>query len=138
MAVTHSEAPAGLLRRPVASRPLAGGKPGRRSQRVTLRMRILAFGSKSHGHSAEFEEQTYVVRVSAHGGMMELEHALEQGDIFRLRHANREDETDCRIVSVSKSQSGKRYVGFEFVDNKVDFWRISFPPPGARPILEKA
>lgn len=134
MSVSHYQAPAALERRPAV--PLAGGKPARRSQRVTLRMRILAFGEKARGHSSSFKEETYVVRVSAHGGMMELEHALERGHIFRLRHTNREDEADCRIVSVSRSQSGKRYVGFEFVDGQVDFWRISFPPPGARPILE--
>jgi len=138
MSVSHYEAPAGLARRSLATGSSTSGKPARRSQRVTLRMRILAFASKALGQSADFEEQTYVVRVSAHGGMIELEHGLERGAIFKLRHSKSEEEADCRIVSISKSQSGKRYAGFEFVDGKLDFWRISFPPPGARPILEKA
>jgi len=100
-------------------------------------MPLLAFGERSQNHGAQFEESTYVVRVSAFGGLLELEQGLQRGQTFMLRHTNREDQTECRIVSISKSQSGKRLVGFEFTDSRVDFWRMSFPPPGARPIIEK-
>jgi hypothetical protein len=116
-----------------------GGKPARRSQRVTLRMPILAFAESGRGHKHNFEEQTYVVRVSAHGGLMELDREVARGDIFMLRHPSHEGEVECRAVSISKNPSfAKKLVGFEFTDGLVDFWRMSFPPPGAKPILERS
>lgn len=100
-------------------------------------MPLLAFGERAQGHSHEFKESTFVVKVSAHGGQLELEQGLGRGDKFMLRHANRTDQVECRVVSIAKSKTGKRLVGFEFTGGLVDFWRMSFPAPGARPIHEK-
>jgi len=137
MASSYYQSPAGVARQATATRPLASAKPSRRSQRVTLRMPLLAIGERSQGHGAEFKEATYAVRVSAHGGQMELEQGLQRGETFLLRHTTRQEQIECRVVSISKSQAGKRLVGFEFTDGLVDFWRMSFPPPGARPIIER-
>lgn len=120
------------------ARCAAGSKPVRRSQRVNLRIPVVAYGHPACKHPAAFEESTYVVRVSAHGGQLELARDLERGDCFMLRYADRPDEqTECRVVNISKTQSGARLLGFEFTRGLVDFWRMSFPPPGARPILER-
>lgn len=119
----------------VASSP--GGKPARRSQRVTLRVAVVAYNDSKRGHSRSFKESTFVVRVSKHGGLLELESELPRGERFMLQHTALKAETECRVVSVTKNPGGKCYVGFEFTDGTVDFWRMSFPPPGARPIHEK-
>lgn len=137
MAASYYQSPVEPVRQTAATGPIVGGKPLRRSQRVTLRMPLLVFAGRGQGHANDFQESTHVLRVSAHGGLLELEQGLQRGDKFMLRHDNRNDETECRVVSISKSQAGKRLVGFEFTNAKVDFWRMSFPPPGARPILEK-
>jgi hypothetical protein len=114
----------------------ARAKSPRRSQRVNLRIPIVAFGDPNRKHTG-FEESTCVVRVSAHGGQLELEQGLQLGDCFVLRHrGRREEQVECRVVNLSRDKTGQRLVGFEFTGGRIDFWRMSFPPPGARPILE--
>ncbi len=122
----------------VSPRLSPGGKPMRRSQRVTLRMPIQAYARKAFGHAREFEEKTHLVRVSAHGGQMELEQAVARGDCFMLRHPSHTEEVECRVVSIARNPAfAKPLIGFEFTNSQIDFWRISFPAPGAKPILEK-
>ena len=99
---------------------------------------MVASAQKEAGHKTTFTEETYVVRVSAHGGLLELEQEVAKGDLFRLRHASQTDEVECRVVSIAKNPAfAKRLVGFEFTDGLVNFWRMSFPPPGAKPVLER-
>lgn len=98
-------------------------------------MPVLVYTDSARGHAPNFNESTYVARVSAHGGLLELEGELARGERFMLRHVSRSEETECRVVSVTKNPAGKRLVGFEFTEGLVDFWRMSFPPPGARPVL---
>ena len=124
------------MKHETARTPRPAGKSPRRSQRVNLRMPVVAFGEATRNHKP-FEESTFVVRVSAHGGQIELAEGLQRGDCFMLRHTSRaDDQVECRVANVSKPSNGVRLVGFEFTDGLVNFWRMSFPAPGAKPIIE--
>ncbi len=120
------------------SRTAGSGKPMRRSQRLTLRVAVQVLAERARGHAVNFRESTHVARVSAHGGLLELEGELAKGDTFTLRHLKLEQEIECRVVSIARAPqggSGKKFVGFEFVGEHGNFWKISFPAHGARPIL---
>jgi len=111
----------------------SSGKKLRRSQRVTLRIPLIAYSDKGHSHPHPgYNESIFAIRVSAHGGLLELSGPLQVGDRFILRHVNREEETECRVVSV-QHKLGRRRAGFEFTSGLVNFWGLTFPPADAKP-----
>lgn len=120
---------------PLTARPVAAStRKARRSQRVALRIPVIAYSdaSRSQPHP-KFEETTLVVRVSAHGGLLESSGPLRVGDRFMLRHVNRDEKAECRAVFVQNGTFGRKLAGFEFTGGPLNFWGVSFPPPDARP-----
>lgn len=106
----------------------SAGAKRRRSQRLSLRIPVIAYTDQRRAHAHPgFNETTCVLRVSAYGGLLELAGGLQSGDHFMLRHVNRDEETECRVSYVTKTKSGARVAGFEFTHGLVDFWGVSFP-----------
>ena len=38
------------------------------------------------------------------------------------------------MINVRRARDGKNYVGVEFVNEDTNFWHMSFPIPGSRPL----
>ena len=107
-------------------------KERRRTVRVMLTVPL-----KVHGKSVEGEPFTVETRshtVSLHGASIELEAGVVLGDILRLENERTREKIEGKVVTIRHSRDGKTYVGLEFTDQDVNFWHMSFPVPGAKPL----
>lgn len=106
----------------------------RRSQRVTLRVPVVVSASKT-GNGINFE-RTHTIAVSRYGGLIALHGSVSPGQNLLLTNSSTRESKECRVVYLGPNNLDKRQVGIEFVDPVTDFWNISFPAPGSKPILE--
>jgi hypothetical protein len=106
----------------------------RRSQRVTLSVRILV--SEPHANHSGATERTCTLAVNRHGGLLALGASVKYGQSLLLTNSASRVSQECRVVYLGPLHQDKRQVGFEFLNPAVDFWNISFPAPGSRPMLE--
>lgn len=107
---------------------------GRRSQRVTLRVPVVVSQSAT-GNGINFE-RTHTIAVNRHGGLIVLHAKVSPGQNLLLTNTATRVSKECRVVYLGPDQLDKRQVGFEFVDAATDFWNITFPAPGSKPVPE--
>jgi hypothetical protein len=98
----------------------------RRSQRLFLQVRVLLEGKV--GNQKPFSEETQTVVVNAHGALIEVSVALDQGQSVALKNKVTGETIECTVKLVSAAAAGKFSTAFEFAHPNPDFWRISFPP----------
>ncbi len=98
----------------------------RRSQRLFLQVRVIVEW-KRPGKTPSTEE-THTIVVNAHGALVELGVALDQGQIVTLQNVRTTDKTECSIKLVTPAGVGKFNTALEFTKPNPGFWRISFPP----------
>jgi hypothetical protein len=98
----------------------------RRSQRLFLQVRVIVEGRLPD--QKPLNEDTHTVVVNAHGALVEMTAALDQGQIVVLRNVRTGERIDCKVMLVKPVTGGKFSTAFEFVHPNPDFWRISFPP----------
>lgn len=65
---------------------------------------------------------------------MELIEVVLVGQVLHLVNENSNRKVDCRVVSVQRKRDGKTYVGVEFVTAETNFWHMTFPMPGQKPL----
>jgi hypothetical protein len=106
----------------------------RRSQRVTLRVSVVV--SESETDNRVNVERTHTIAVNRYGGLIALRASVRQGQNLLLTNSVSRQSKECRVVYLGPNRLGERQVGVEFTDPVTDFWNISFPPPGAKAILE--
>ena len=82
----------------------------------------------------KFKIQTRSHSVSGHGGMTILDNAVVLGQTLLVTNENSGQKTECKIVSVRPLGDGKQIVAFEFIASHANFWKISFPAKGAKPL----
>lgn len=101
-------------------------RPARRSDRITLELRIRVAGHS--GLSQEFATTTRTLLVSRHGAKIILDHELvPQGDLS-IGCLSTNKEADARLVGfMGEEPEGPTY-GVEFTDEDANVWDISFPP----------
>jgi hypothetical protein len=51
-----------------------------------------------------------------------------------LVNENSDRTVECRVVSVKRDRENKTYIGVEFISADSNFWHMSFPLPGAKPL----
>lgn len=105
----------------------SGTQKARRSGRISKEVPILIFGNDADGRV--FTEETRTVVLSLHGaGIVSRQRLIpEQELVLRTKEANR--EAVVRVVG-EIAQQGQQYTyGVAFLDEKLDFWQIEFPPP---------
>jgi len=51
---------------------------------------------------------------------------------------NTSRSAETRVAHVRRDRDGKRMVGLEFVNPETNFWKMTFPIPGARPLRRAA
>lgn len=106
----------------------------RRSQRVTLRVPVVVSESET-GNRVNIE-RTHTIAVNRHGGLIALHAKVSQGQSLLLTNTATRVSKECRVVYLGPNNLDKRQVGIEFMDPLTDFWNISFPAPGSKPIAE--
>jgi len=98
----------------------------RRSTRVILDVPLVIRGEAEDKHS--FQEETFTVKVSAHGGLVLLENRVELGQKVVLMNPKTWDEREGTIVFLGPPYAGLATVGVEFAQPAPEFWAISSPP----------
>jgi len=81
-----------------------------------------------------FKFSTRTISVSQHGGVILLEAPLPVGHHFELLNEFNNRRATCRIVSVRLNKDGKLHGAFELHCPEGNFWSMSFPAAGARPM----
>ncbi len=81
-----------------------------------------------------FKFSTRTVSVSKHGGVILLEAPLPVGQQFQLVNEFNNRKAICRVVSVRLGKDGKLHGAFELHCPEGNFWSMSFPVAGARPM----
>ena len=96
----------------------------RRSQRVFHRMRLQALGRSHEGR--KFREICETLVVNAHGGLLNLKHEVDDGEMLVLVNPETQEEQECRIVYLGESGTRGMRVGVEFLTPAPHFWGIDF------------
>ena len=107
----------------------SGTNKQRRSGRLSQQIPILLIGSDAEG--TVFSEETRTVVLSQHGAGIVSYHKLvaEQELTLRVKATNREAEV--RVVGEIAQEEGRYTYGVAFVDERLDFWGVEFPPAPA-------
>ena len=72
--------------------------------------------------------------VSQHGAQIETEHPLVVGQVVLLINENSARKVEARVASIQRKRDGKTDVGVEFLSTEINFWNMTFPLPGAKPL----
>jgi hypothetical protein len=99
----------------------------RRSHRIFHKMRLQALGRSHDGR--KFREICETLVVNAHGGLLNLRHEVDDGEMLVLVHPETQEEQECRIVYVGESGRRGMRVGVEFLTPAPHFWGIDFEAP---------
>ncbi len=97
---------------------------------VSMQMEVTGVGESD----APFKFSTRTISVSQHGGVILLESPLPVGHRFELLNEFNNRKATCRIVSVRMHKDGKLHGAFELHCPEGNFWSMSFPKAGARPM----
>lgn len=96
----------------------------RRSSRIFHRVRVQALGTGVQGR--KFREICETVMVSAHGGLLYLNHGVENGGLLVLVNPETQEELECRVVYLGDAGEKGQRVGVEFLTPSPHFWGIDF------------
>ena len=107
-------------------------KERRRTQRVTLTVPLVVSGQNEDGQ--KFTIRAHTNSVSQHGAQIESDHAVVVGQILLLINESSARKVEARVASVQHKRDGKTYVGLEFLSGEINFWNMTFPLPGAKPL----
>lgn len=108
----------------------------RRSQRVFHKMRLQALGRSHEGR--KFREICETLVVSAHGGLLNLRHEVNHGEMLVLVNPETQEEQECRIVFLGESGDRGIRVGVEFLTPAPHFWGIDFEASTGKPTQQIA
>lgn len=104
----------------------------RRTPRIALFVDLIIQGFDEANE--KFKIQTRTQSVSGHGGMMILGTAVVLGQKLLVTNEKSGEKTECKVVSVKTDTDGKHSVAFEFIAPSANFWKITFPDKGAKPL----
>lgn len=104
----------------------------RRTARAVVTIEMVVTGLDEEKH--KFQLLTKTVSVSANGGVILLESPLPVGQKFHMVNEFNRKKAACRIVSVRAGKEGKLLGAFELLCAEQNFWSMSFPAAGAKPM----
>ena len=100
----------------------------RRSERVSLDLRVRVSGTAERGE--DFSGEGHTVDVSHDGAAIVVDRDLHVGQTIKIRRIGVNKEALARVVEYYKDNaSGARVFGIVLADTKVNLWDIVFPPP---------
>jgi len=104
----------------------------RRTARISVFADLIVQGLTENNE--KFKIQTRSLSVNGYGGLTVLDAAVVAGQTLLIINENSRQKAECKIVSVRPGRDGKNIVAFEFLTPNTNFWRMSFPAAGARPL----
>ncbi len=64
--------------------------------------------------------------VNAHGGLLNFNNEVDDGEMIVLENPITEEEQECRVVFVGDAGSHGQRIGIEFLTPAPHFWGIDF------------
>ena len=104
----------------------------RRTLRVSMALPVIVHGQNEMGEKFCVRAMTY--SVNQQGGLVALEETVVPGQSLLIVNENTSRSAEARVAHVRRDRDGKLYVGLEFVNPDSNFWKMTFPTPGARPL----
>ena len=107
-------------------------KERRRTLRVSLTVPLTVHGQSDDGE--KFAVKATSLSVNRNGGLLCMDQLVVPGQFLKLNNENSERSIECHVVSIRRERDGKTSVGVEFTTPDSNFWCMTFPIPGARPL----
>jgi hypothetical protein len=104
----------------------------RRTPRVAVFANLTIQGYDEANEKFSIQARSH--SVNGHGGMTILDTAAVLGQTLLVTNESSGQKTECRVVSVRPVADGKRVVAFEFMAPNADFWKMTFPVKGTKPL----
>ena len=104
----------------------------RRTSRVSVFADLTVQGISEQ--NKKFKIHTRSLSVSGHGGLTVLDVSVSVGQTLLVVNDNSGEKAECKVVSARPTSNGKTIVAFEFIATQANFWKMSFPLAGAKPL----
>ncbi len=104
----------------------------RRTLRVAMALPVIVHGQNDLGE--KFCVRAITRSINKQGALLNLEERVVPGQSLLIVNENTSRSMETRVANVSRDREGKAYVGLEFVNPEANFWKMTFPVPGARPL----
>ena len=104
----------------------------RRTLRVAMALPIVVHGQNDAGE--KFCVRATTRSINKQGALLTMDALVEPGQPLLVVNENTSRSTEARVAHVRRERDGKLFVGLEFVNPEVNFWMMTFPQPGARPL----
>lgn len=104
----------------------------RRTMRVPLSLPVIVHGQNEMGEKFCVRAQTR--SVNQQGALLTMDETVLEGQALLVVNENTSRSIESRVANVKRERDGKLYVGLEFVNSDTNFWKMTFPRPGARPL----
>ena len=107
-------------------------KERRRTLRVSLTVPLTVHGTADDGE--KFSASAQSQSVNRNGALLHLDQIVAVGQSLLLVNDNSNRTAESRVVSIKRDREGKTLVAVEFAAPDANFWHMTFPIPGARPL----
>ena len=104
----------------------------RRTLRVALALPVVVYGQNDMGEKFCIRASTR--SVNKQGALLAMDEMVVPGQSLLIVNENTNRSAESRVAHVKRERDGKLYVGLEFVNPDNNFWMMTFPVPGARPL----
>ena len=102
------------------------GPPGRKSERVLLRIPIRVEGEDTRGNA--FDETTYTLIVNQSGGLIVASHPLVPGAVIKITNLRNKISCSFQVVMrAARSFSGTPEWGVKCLQPEAEIWGVHFP-----------
>jgi len=108
----------------------------RRTLRVAMALPIVVHGRNDAGE--KFCVRAITRSINKQGALLTMDEVVEPGQPLLIVNENTSRSTEARVAHVRRERDGKLFVGLEFVNPEINFWMMTFPLPGARPLRRGA
>jgi len=76
--------------------------------------------------------------INKQGALLAMDELVVPGQSLLIVNENTNRSAETRVAHVRRERDGKLHVGLEFVNPDMNFWMMTFPLPGARPLRRAA
>lgn len=104
----------------------------RRTLRVALALPVVVHGQNDMGEKFCIRASTR--SINKQGALLAMDEMVVPGQSLLIVNENTNRSAETRVAHVKRERDGKLYVGLEFVNPDNNFWMMTFPVPGARPL----
>jgi len=108
----------------------------RRTLRVALSLPVVVHGQNDQGE--KFCVRAMTRSLNQQGALLIMDEMVVAGQPLLLVNENTSRSVETRVVYARRERDGKLHVGLEFVNPDTNFWKMTFPVPGARPLRRGA